>query len=388
MTAHSQFSTDHFARRMAAFYAAFFLFGGIQLPFFPVWLEARGLDASTIGLVIAAPTLVRIIVTPIVAHQADRRRALKAALVIASMVGVLAMTVVGLVQGAVAILLCYTAAAMAFSPMMSLSDAYAVSGLAARGRAYGPVRLWGSAAFIAGNVGAGSMLGVIAPGNLIWLIIAALLVTVIAATALAPLDADSRPAPETVLHSPLILLRNPAFVAVALASGLIQSSHSLFYGFSTLQWRAAGLGGTLIGALWGIGVLAEIVLFALSARLPSTLRPTALMAIGGLGAVLRWSAMALDPPVAALPLLQVLHAASFGATHLGVMGFLARTVPRELAATAQGFIATLSGIVMASATGGAGLLYAATGSLAYLMMASMALVGLISALLAGRWWRE
>jgi PPP family 3-phenylpropionic acid transporter len=388
MAARSQFSTDHFARRMAAFYAAYFLFGGMQLPFFPVWLEARGLDARTIGLVIAVPTLGRIVVTPIVAHQADRRRALKAALVIASIAGALAMIAVGSVQGTVAIFLAYAFAAMAFSPLLSLSDAYAVSGLAARGRAYGPVRLWGSAAFIAGNVGAGFMLGVIAPGHLIWLIVAALIVTVIAALALAPLDAGSRPESETVRHSPLILLRNPAFVAVALASGLIQGSHALFYGFSTLQWRASGLDGTLIGALWGVGVLAEIVLFALSARLPSTLRPTALMTIGGLGAMLRWSAMALDPSVAALPLLQLLHAASFGATHLGVMGFLARTVPRELAATAQGFIATLSGIVMASATGGAGLLYAATGSLAYLMMASMALIGLISALLAGRWWRE
>ena len=67
-----------------------------------------------------------------------------------------------------------------------------------------------------------------------------------------------------------------------------------------------------------------------------------LLAIGGLGAILRWSAMAFDPPVALLPVLQLLHAASFGAAHLGMMGFLARAVPRELAATAQGFAATWS----------------------------------------------
>jgi PPP family 3-phenylpropionic acid transporter len=228
------------------------------------------------------------------------------------------------------------------------------------------------------------VLGFIAPGQLIWLIVAALVVTVIAAVALVPLDTGGRPAPETVLRSPTVLLRDPVFLAVALASSLIQGSHALYYGFSTLQWRASGLDGTLIGVLWGLGVLAEIVLFALSARLPATLRPTALMAIGGLGAVIRWGAMALDPPVAMLPALQILHAASFGATHLGAMGFLARAVPRELAATAQGIVATVSGVVTASATGGAGLLYAATGSLAYLMMAAMALVGLAGALYAGR----
>ena len=81
------------------------------------------------------------------------------------------MTVVGLVEGAVAILLAFAVAMVAFSPMLSLTDAYALTGLGARGRAYGPVRLWGSVAFIAGNVGAGFILEVIAPGHLIWLIV-------------------------------------------------------------------------------------------------------------------------------------------------------------------------------------------------------------------------
>ena len=28
---------------------------GIQMPFFPVWLEAKGVDAGMIGIVLAAP---------------------------------------------------------------------------------------------------------------------------------------------------------------------------------------------------------------------------------------------------------------------------------------------------------------------------------------------
>ena len=74
--------------------------------------------------------------------------------------------------------------------------------------------------------------------------------------------------------SPKTLLRNPVFLAVALASALIQSSHALYYGFSTLQWRAAGYDGALIGVLWGLGVAAEVALFAFSARLPKRLSPT------------------------------------------------------------------------------------------------------------------
>src|SRR3954462_14446329 len=96
MAGAPQFSTDRFALKMGLFYAAYFFFGGVQLPFFPLWLEARGLDARSIGMVIAVPTLVRIIVTPIIAHQADRRRALKATLGIGSVVGLAGMVAVGL----------------------------------------------------------------------------------------------------------------------------------------------------------------------------------------------------------------------------------------------------------------------------------------------------
>ena len=68
MAAAPQFSTDRFALKLGLFYAAYFFFGGVQLPFFPLWLEARGLDARTIGMVIAVPTLVRIVATPIITH--------------------------------------------------------------------------------------------------------------------------------------------------------------------------------------------------------------------------------------------------------------------------------------------------------------------------------
>ncbi len=384
-----QFSTDRFALKLGLFYAAYFFFGGVQLPFFPLWLEARGLDARDIGLIIAIPALVRIIVTPIVTHQADRYQALKAALVIGSLVGLTGMTVVGLVASPIAILLAFAVAMAALSPMLSLSDAYALSGLSARERNYGPVRLWGSVAFIAGNVGAGFLLERMAPGHLIWLIVFALMLVVAAAAALDPVEVGSGPVTAAPpIQSPKILLRNPAFLAVVLASSMIQSSHALYYGFSTMDWRAGGLDGTVIGMLWGLGVAAEIVLFAFSGRLPKALRPTALLAIGGLGAVVRWTAMAFDPPTALLPALQILHAASFGAAHLGMMGFLARAVPRELAATAQGVSATWSGIVSASATFASGFVYAASGSLAYLLMAAMALVGLCSALYAGRRWKD
>jgi PPP family 3-phenylpropionic acid transporter len=85
--------------------------------------------------------------------------------------------------------------------------------------------------------------------------------------------------------------------------------------------------------------------------------------------------MALEPAPALLPLLQCLHGLSFGATHLGAIGFIARAAPAARGATAQGYLAVAQGLVMALAMGISGLLYARWGNLAYGAMALMAAAG-------------
>jgi len=366
-------SVTGFAPRLAALYAAMFVGVGVQLPFFPLWLKAKGLDAGMIGLVLAAPLIARMLAIPLVSRQADRRDALRAAIVLASVASVAGYVLVGLASGAAAILLAYAVASLAFTPVMPLAETYALRGLAARGRAYGPVRLWGSAAFILGSLTAGFVADLIPARDLIWLIAAASLLTAAAALALTPLDAmpaaTATPAPRGGL------LRDRAFIAVLAAASLIQSSHAVYYGFSTLQWRAAGLDGTAIAGLWALGVIAEIVLFALQGRLPPFVTPAVLLVAGGLGASLRWTAMAFDPPAAWLPALQLLHALSFGATHLGALGFVARNAPPGLGATAQGYLALAIGTTMAGMTALSGLLYGAFGPRAYAAMALMAIAG-------------
>jgi PPP family 3-phenylpropionic acid transporter len=372
-----------FAPRLAALYVAIFILSGIQLPFFPLWLKAKGLDAAAIGLVLAAPMIVRILAIPVATRAADRHDALRAGLIVASCLSVAGYLLVALASGAAAILVAFALTSLAFTPVMPLTETYALKGLGTRGRAYGPVRLWGSAAFILGTFVAGFATDLIPARHLIWLIVAASLICVLAAFALEPL---STPAPPASALLPLRKnpLRDPVFIAVLAAASLIQASHAFYYGFSALEWRAAGLDGTIIAALWALGVIAEILLFALSGRLPPFFQPTVLLLIGAAGGALRWSAMALAPPAAALPFLQLLHALSFGATHLGALIFLARHAPVGQGATAQGYLAIAMGLAMAGAMGISGLLYEAVGGLAYAGMALAAVAGGVCALVAHR----
>jgi len=372
-----------FTLRLKIFYAALFITLGVQLPFLPVWFAARGLDASEIGLALAIPMLVRALAIPVATRVADRHDALRAVIVTLTAAGLAGYCVLGLAAGFTMITAAYALASAAYAPVMMLTDAYALRGLARRGRTYGPVRLWGSAAFIVASFGAGLLLDVLAPGDLIWLIVAAMGLATIASLGLSPIDSRKRPA-TAVAGSARALWRDPAFIAVVVAASFVQSSHALYYGFSTIDWQAAGYDGGVIGALWALGVIAEIALFALSARLPSTITPLAILLVGAAGAVVRWSVMATAPPANLLPVLQCLHALSFGATHLGALALVARMAPPGLGATAQGYFAVALGVTMAVATALAGVLYGRFGSGAYAAMAVLAAAGGLCALAAKR----
>ena len=370
-----------FALRLAIFYAALFAALGVQVPFLPLWLAAKGLDASTIGMVLSVPMLMRLLAIPLATRIADRHDALRAIIAIASALAMLGYGAMGLAQGALAVITAFALASIFYTPLMPLADAYALRGLGALGRAYGPVRLWGSAAFIVGSFAGGLVLDVVPARDLIWLVAAALVMTASAACTLSPL-APRETSTAKPLRSARDLLRDPALLAAMAAASLIQASHAIYYGFSTLDWAAAGLDGSAIGALWALGVLAEIVLFAMSGRLP--VAPTTLILFGAAGAAVRWGAMAFDPPAVLLAPLQCLHGLSFGATHLGALGFIARTAPAEASATAQGYLAVALGLAMAAAMGVSGVLYARWGSFAYVTMALLAAAGGVFALAARR----
>jgi PPP family 3-phenylpropionic acid transporter len=372
-----------FSVRLAGVYATAYAMVGIQLPFFPLWLSAKGLEAGMIGLVLAVPQVVRVLAIPLATRMADRSGALREAILTACWASVAGYLLVAFSSGAPAILSAFVLASLVYTPAMPLIETYALKGLVARGRAYGPVRLWGSIAFIVGTFVAGFAADTISARHLIWLIVAATAAMALSALTLAPVDrpavaAGEKRAPKTSL------LRDRAFIAVLAAAGLIQASHAVYYGFSALAWRAEGYDGTTIAALWALGVIAEIVLFALQGRLPSFVTPTVLLMLGAAGGALRWTAMAFDPPALMLPFLQVLHAATFGATHLGAMTFLARYAPAGQGATAQGYFAIALGLAMAAASGLSGVLYAAFASRSYAAMALVAIGGGVCALVAQR----
>jgi MFS transporter, PPP family, 3-phenylpropionic acid transporter len=380
----SALAARRFATRLTLLYAAVFGLVGISLPFFPVWLKARGIDVYWIGLITAVPALTRFTVLPLITGLAERHHALRPAITWLACATAIGHFALGWFATPLPVLLLFALTACVWTPIMPMVDGYALKGVARYDLDYGPLRLWGSAAFVFGALGGGLFVDQVAAGGLIWVIVAMALVGALASLGLQPLeDGNSRtgaPHPDAVG-----LLRQPGFLAIIFTSALVQGSHAAYYAFGSVAWQNAGLGGVTISCLWSLGVLAEIVVFAVSPRFSWT--PSVLVAVAAASAALRWGLTAQQPPIAVLAVVQTMHGLSYGLTQVGIVGLMVRNVPARVAATAQGYLAAASGIVLSGATIVSGALFRSYGEAVYYAMAAMALAG-AGVIVAARPWLE
>lgn len=384
-----------YGERLALYFAAMFVIYGVLIPFLPVWLDGRGLDANEVAIVTAVPFILRLAVTPSVAILADRHGAHRTFIVASAWAALAASLLLGGMNGFWQILVVAAAVSLAAATMMPLVEAIAVKGVRRYALDYGRMRLWGSLSFVAVGLIVGAWIDRSGSEAALWVMVCGTLMTVAAAHAL-PRDPD-RPDEELNSIAPrrrvgpevFRLLRLPVFLAFLLAASAAQASHALFYTFGALHMREQGISGTWIGALWAIGVLAEVALFAVAGSRFRHLKPDTLLALGSAAAIVRWAVMSIDPPLALLVPLQLLHALTYGATHLGAILFVARAVPDEVSGTVQALYATFaSGVAMGMATWISGPLFVAYKGQAYAAMVALGLIALGSTAVITRRWNQ
>jgi PPP family 3-phenylpropionic acid transporter len=360
----------------ALLFGAIFLTLGVVAPYWPVYLESRGIETDQIGLALAIGIWLRILSNPIAGQLADRTRRPRKTLLGYALASLAIFAMFPLAEGFLLILVVQVLANAAMSPLIPLSESHAMTAVKTWGLDYGRIRLWGSVAFILGVMVTGELLDIreTEPGLILYAVLAGLTLTVLASLALPKPSGLQRSAADTA--SLMRLLRDPVLLRFLFAAALLQSSHAGYFLFSALHWRAEGLSGQTIGLLWTEGVLAEIVLFWLGGAAISRIGPRGLLLLAALGGVVRWSVLALTADVAVLAAVQWMHAATFGMAHLGTVHFIAHRAPPGLQATAQSLNAALAaGLVMGLAMLLSGWLFDRIDALAFFAMAAMSLAG-------------
>ncbi len=352
---------------------------GIMSPFLPTLLQARGLQAQEIGVVLAASILIRLVSGPLAGRVADLLSALRAVLAACALVAALCGLGFLPARSFWLLLTVSVAYAAALAPLTTIADALS---LRAAGPSKGPgwrfeygwVRGAGSAAFIVGSLLAGEAIAATGYNAIIWGS-SALLVAVACA---APFVLASRPASTRAeagagasLHR---LLRLRSFWLLLVIAALVLGSHAMHDAFAMIRWKAAGISPLTASVLWSESVASEVLVFVLAGPpLLDRFGPAIAMAISAFAATLRWSVMALTANVVAMAFSEPLHGLSFALLHLACMRLIAKLVPAGLAATAQAIYGTLAvGAATALVTLASGTLYGRFGAGGFWVMAGCA----------------
>ncbi|HZP20558.1 MAG TPA: MFS transporter, partial [Bauldia sp.] len=280
-----------FAFRMALFYFGYFMMGGVVTPFYPVWLQGRGLSEVEIANCIAIPALVRVLLTPFAGVFADRAPHRRFAAISLAVPGALIFLLAYPAQGYWPLLIITGSAFTLYYLTIPVVEALALTGVRRFGMDYGRLRVSGSIAFIIVNLGSGALLSLLHPEAIFWIIAATLFAAMAVSFALPVTPPEIRRLDD--LTKPRArpdwrMLADPGFVALILVGALVQASHAVLYSFGSIHWRSLGFDGIEIGAFWAIGIVVEVAVFSFSGLAVRTFGPFGLLVLGGTAAIVRW----------------------------------------------------------------------------------------------------
>ena len=380
----------YFEFRIALIFAALFVPLGAHLPYFPLWLEAKGFDAEQIGIILAAPMFLRVVTTPVITALADRAKD-RANVLIALVVASLVISLGYFLQPTYAIVLLVSLALqIVWTTHSPLADSLALSGVRRFGSSYPAMRIWGSMAFLCANFMGGAILAATSADAVPWMITVGLAGTLAAALFAPRLGKPRRASPlsATELQDAAPKLMNRYFLLIVAGVGVINASHGFLFGFVSIYWKSIGISDTVLGLLWAFAVVAEVGIFLVFARIFGSISATAVLGIAGAAAVVRWAAFPLiDPLGLGVPgffVVQSLHAFSTGLFLIGLQKLIAETVAEERTGAAQGIAFFANGFAMATVTLLSGPLYDRLGVNGFYVMAAVAAVGLGLIVLAAR----
>ncbi|MGQ0749609.1 MAG: MFS transporter [Betaproteobacteria bacterium] len=309
-------------RRLAGFYFFYFAYLGAFAPFFSLYLEALGMSAVDIGLLMALPQLTRIIAPHLWGWLADRG---PSRLHIVRLTGIAGLTCfAGVFAGTgfwhlFAVLFTMT---FFWSAALPLVEATTLSHLGEETARYGRIRVWGSVGFIAAVVAVGYLLDWFEVGVLPWVVVA----TMVGMLGLAWSIPDAAAAPHPSDDLPIWdIIRKPAVIALVAASALMAAAHGPYYTFYSIHLVDHGYSKGLTGWLWALGVICEIGIFVWMPHLYRAYTLRQILIASFALAVVRFLMIGwMADSLMALLLAQALHAATFGSFHAAAIGVVHR----------------------------------------------------------------
>ncbi len=368
--------------RLSGFYFFYFASLGVLVPYWGLYLQWQGFSAQEIGELTAIFLGTRIIAPNIwgwiADHHGHRMRIVRAA----SIAGTIAFSAILINNSYAWIASVMLVFSIFWNATLPQFEANTLQHLGEQSHHYSKIRLWGSIGFILSV----SVLGILFEKISIELMPTALIITMTGIWLMSLTVPESASRHLSIDHQPLRdILKQPTTLAFFAICFLILLSHGPYYTFYSIYLEEHGYSRTLIGQLWALGVIAEVVIFLFMHRFLPHFGLRFVLILSLILSTLRWLLIGFFPDI--LPILlfaQLLHAASFGTFHAAAIAWVHQHFVGKNQARGQALYSSVgfgAGGVLGSLL--SGYLWVSPGPTATFFMAAM--TTLVASLIALRW---
>jgi PPP family 3-phenylpropionic acid transporter len=283
------------------------------VPYWGLYLQSENFSAADIGILMSLFQISRIFAPNFWGWLADHTAKRTIWIKLNTVLGVLGFMGVFWAHGFWLMLLVMAALSLFTSSTLPLSESLTLAHLATTNGHYSRIRMWGSLGFIVASVLLGFLMDGFGIKSLLWFLLA----VQIGLFALTFTLKEAKVEPHHTDHfSVWKIIREPAVTALLVGCAMMVTAHGVLYNFYSIYLAEHGYSKIVIGLLWAVGVICEIVIFILMPKLMKRFSLKTILLTSLALAVLRFSLIGVAvESLAWLIIAQSLHAATFGSFH-------------------------------------------------------------------------
>ncbi len=298
--------------KLSGFYFVYFASLGVLVPYWSLYLKNLGYSSFAIGALVAILPATKLIAPYIWGWLADVTRRSMFIIRIASVCALLSFALVFVRTELWWLALVMLLFSFFWNATLPQFEAMTLNHLGDASHRYSNIRLWGSLGFIVSV----TLLGMLLQPGSSAMIPGAVFLLFAAIAVFSFIVPEKLNVPHSDHTSIWRVIKQPQVLAFFVVCFLMLCSHGPYYTFYTIYLENHGYSSRMVGVLWAVGVIAEVVMFLLMHRLLPRYGVRRLLVVTLLLTSLRWLIIgfAVDS-LALLFVAQLGHAFSFGVFH-------------------------------------------------------------------------
>lgn len=299
---------------LSRFYFVYYFFVGAFVPYWGLYLQSEKFSAADIGILMSLFQISRIFAPNFWGWLADHTSKRVTWIKLTALLGLIGFSAVFWAHSFFWLFFVMASLSLFTSSTLPLSESLTLAHLATSNGHYSRIRMWGSLGFIFAAVILGFLIDAYGIKSLLWALLTVQIVLFLLTFRL----------PEAIIHphahdkfSLWQVIKQPAVIATLVGCALMVTAHGVLYNFYSIYLSEHGYSKSMIGLLWSVGVVCEIVIFIMMPKLMARFSLKSILLISLALAVLRFCmiGVAVDNLVL-LIVAQSLHAATFGSFHV------------------------------------------------------------------------